>query len=218
MKSLILKDFYNISRNTRSMFVILLVFAVVFLPSSGIQNYIFICAILCSMMIITTFSFDEHSSWPLYAMIMPVSKKDIVAGKYAVLFAFSLIGIIFGIIAGTAGNIVAGNFFQMAEDTAAIPLPLMALTALSCSTVFGSISIPLAIQFGAEKGRILVLVSFLIPAGLCYAAYHAFLFLGLDLTENLKTALFYCSPIPAAAWNYMMYKISCFIFTKKDMQ
>lgn len=110
MKSLILKDFYNISHNAKSMFLILLVFAVAFLPTSGVQGYIFTCAILCSMMIVTTFSFDEHSNWPLYAMVMPVSKKDIVAGKYFVLFAFSLIGIIFGLVVGTAGNVIAESF------------------------------------------------------------------------------------------------------------
>ena len=45
MKSLILKDFYNISHNAKSMFLILLVFAVAFLPTSGVQGYIFTCAI-----------------------------------------------------------------------------------------------------------------------------------------------------------------------------
>ncbi len=218
MKSLILKDFYNISHNAKSILIILLVFAVVFLPSSGIQNYIFICAILCSMMIITTFSFDEQSNWPLYAMIMPVSKKDIIAGKYMVLFSFSFIGVLFGIVAGAIGSIIAGNYFQAADAAPAIPLPLLALIALSCSTVFGSISIPLVIRFGAEKGRILVLASFLIPAGLCYIAYHALIFFGLSLTENLKTILLYCSPVPAAIWNYIMYKISCAIFAGQDLQ
>lgn len=56
MKSLILKDLYNIGHNTKSMLFILLVFAVAFIPTSGVGTYIFICGILCSMMIVTTFS------------------------------------------------------------------------------------------------------------------------------------------------------------------
>ena len=86
MKSLILKDFYNISHNAKSMFLILLVFAVAFLPTSGVQGYIFTCAILCSMMIVTTFSFDEHSNWPFIRYGDACFQKDIVAGKYFVLF------------------------------------------------------------------------------------------------------------------------------------
>ena len=88
MKSLILKDLYNIIHNSKSMLFILLFFAVVFLPSSGIQGYIYTCAILCSMMIVTTLSFDERSDWMSYALVMPVSRRDLAAGKYIVLFLF----------------------------------------------------------------------------------------------------------------------------------
>ena len=142
-------------------------------------------------------------------MVMPVSKKDIVAGKYFVLFAFSLIGIIFGLVVGTAGNVIAESFSRPPEEIASISPLLSALLALSFSTVFGSISIPLAIRFGTEKGRILVLASFLIPAGICYAAYRLLTALGINITEDFITALLYASPIPALLWNYIMYKLSC---------
>lgn len=75
MKSLILKDLYNIGHNEKSMLFILAVFAIALIPTSGVAGYIFACAILCSMMIVTTFSFDDNSKWARYAMIMPVSKK-----------------------------------------------------------------------------------------------------------------------------------------------
>lgn len=89
MKGLILKDLYNISHNAKSMFFILLFFAVVFLPSSGTQGYMFTCTLLCTMMIVTTFTFDEFSNWTPYALIMPVSRENLVAGKYIVLVIFS---------------------------------------------------------------------------------------------------------------------------------
>ncbi len=61
MKSLILKDLYNIGHNAKSMLFMLVMFAVIIIPSSGVQGYIFVSAILCSMMIVTTFSFDVRS-------------------------------------------------------------------------------------------------------------------------------------------------------------
>lgn len=76
MKSLVLKDLFNIGHNAKSMLFILVVFAVALIPFSGVEGYIFVCAILCSMMIVTTFSFDDSSKWTRYAMIMPVSRKN----------------------------------------------------------------------------------------------------------------------------------------------
>ena len=78
MKSLVLKDLFNIGHNAKSMLFILVAFAAAFIPFSGVEGYIFECAILCSMMIVTTFSFDDNSKWTRYAMIMPVSKKELV--------------------------------------------------------------------------------------------------------------------------------------------
>ena len=52
MKSLVLKDLFNIGHNAKSMLFILVVFAVALIPFSGVEGYIFVCAILCSMMII----------------------------------------------------------------------------------------------------------------------------------------------------------------------
>lgn len=92
MKSLVLKDLFNIGHNAKSMLFILVVFAVALIPFSGVEGYIFVCAILCSMMIVTTFSFDDSSKWTRYAMIMPVSKKELVAGKFMVLAIFCAIG------------------------------------------------------------------------------------------------------------------------------
>lgn len=62
MKSLILKDLYNIGHNARSMIFILLILAFSLIPSMGLEGYIIMSGILCSSMIITTFSFDDHSN------------------------------------------------------------------------------------------------------------------------------------------------------------
>ena len=216
MKGLILKDLYNISHNAKSMLFILLFFAVVFLPSSGIQGYVYTCALLCSMMIVTTFSFDERSNWTPYALVMPVSRNDLVASKYIVLFLFSSIGVLFGLIFGTIGGFIHRTMGIVPETLSEMPLSMAALTALAFSTVFGSISIPLTLKFGAEKGRILVFASIFIPVAICYIAYRLLAALGIAMTDSLLAALLYASPAIALIWNYLMFKISCSIFSKKE--
>ena len=48
MRSLILKDLYNIGHNAKSMLFVLVVFAVVLIPASGVESYTFVCAIFLS--------------------------------------------------------------------------------------------------------------------------------------------------------------------------
>ena len=58
MKSLLLKDLYNISHNAKSMLFILAMIALIIVPTSGAPTYTISCSILCAMMIKTTFTFD----------------------------------------------------------------------------------------------------------------------------------------------------------------
>lgn len=215
MKSLILKDLYNIGHNAKSMLFILLVFAFILIPMYGAENYIFICAILCCMMIVTTFSFDDNSDWTKYAMIMPVSKKDIVIGKFITLLVFNSIGTLTGIVIGTIGSAAIGKFSFTLESI--LSLLFMSLSALTIAEIFGSMSIPLVYKFGAEKGRMLLLISFLIPAGIFFLFYRLFLLLGIPATDKLFFILLCCAPVFAFIWNYIMYKISLLIFSGKEL-
>lgn len=215
MKSLVLKDLLNIGHNAKSMLFILLVFAIALIPFSGVEGYIFVCAILCSMMIVTTFSFDDNSKWTRYAMIMPVSKKELVGGKFIVLTIFCAVGSLFGLVVGSIGGLISN---KITLDLIGIG-ELLFLTLISwvIALIFGSMSIPLVFKFGAERGRVLLLVSFLIPAGICFGVYQLLATLGVTLTDQLVFILLCCSPLLALAWCYVMYQISYRIFAKQEI-
>lgn len=215
MKSLILKDLYNIGHNAKSMLFILLVLAAALIPFSGVEGYIFACAILCNMMIVTTFSFDENSSWSRYAMIMPISKENLVAAKFIVLIAFSAVGTLFGFVVGTIGGVMTGKVALNPENIA--ELLFLSLSALVIALILGGISIPLVFQFGAERGRVLLLVSCLIPAAICFVVYKLLILAGVAITDQLVFVLLCCSPVIAIIWCYGMYKISCTIFTRQEL-
>lgn len=215
MKSLILKDLYNIGHNAKSMLFILVVLAAVFLSTSEVEQYIFMSAILCSMMIVTTFSFDDSAKWTRYAMITPISKKDLVVGKFIVLAIFCVIGSLFGMLVGAIGGAVLK---KISFDAAGIgEFLILTLTACVIALVFGSMSIPLVFRFGAERGRVLLLVSFLVPAAICFGIYQLLLFMGVKMTERLIFILLCCSPVAAVIWCYVMYKISYRIFVKQEL-
>lgn len=215
MKSLILKDLYNIGHNAKSMLFILVVLTVALIPTSSVAGYIFTCAIMCSMMIVTTFAFDDSSKWTRYAMITPVSKTDLVAGKFIVLAIFCVIGSLFGLVVGSASGLIMR---KVSFDIAGIgELLFLALIAWVISLIFGSMSIPLVFKFGAEKGRVLLLVSFLVPAAICFIIYQLLVMLGVELTDQLVFILLCCSPVIALTWCFTMYRISCCIFDKQEL-
>lgn len=215
MKSLILKDLYNIGHNAKSMLLILLVFAVGLIMSSGVESYIISAGVLCSMMIVTTFTFDDNCKWSKYALIMPVCKKDIVKAKFIVLVIFCTVGVCVGTIFGVSGGLVMRKLVMSMESI--VTMLFMAFVGLIVSVIFGSMSIPLVYKFGAEKGRMLLLVSFAVPLAICFIVYEILMLFGVEITDQLVFAILCASPLIALIWVYIMYRISCSIFSKQEV-
>lgn len=215
MKSLILKDLYNIGHNAKSMLLILLVFAVGLIMSSGVESYIISAGVLCSMMIVTTFTFDDNCKWSKYALIMPVCKKDIVKAKFIVLVIFCTVGVCVGTIFGVSGGLVMRKLVMSMESI--VTMLFMAFVGLIVSVIFGSMSIPLVYKFGAEKGRVLLLVSFVVPLAICFIVYEILMLFGVEITDQLVFAILCVSPLIALIWVYIMYRISCSIFSKQEV-
>ena len=215
MKSLIIKDLYNIGHNLKSLIFMLAVFAVIFIPSSGAETYLVMSVIMCAMMVVTTFAFDETSNWPRYAMIMPVSRKNLVAGKFVALAIFCGFGAVVGLVVGAVGGLITKKVALSPDGLG--ELLLLALTAWALGMIFGGIVIPLLFKFGAEKGRMLMMVSVMIPAALCFGVYWLLKQLGVEVSDQLVFVLLCCSPVLALAWSYGMYRLSCGIFEKKEL-
>lgn len=216
MKSLVLKDLYNIWHNAKSMFFMLLVLAFIIIPFAGAEAYIIMSGVLCSMMIITTFSFDDNSKWMKYAMVTPVTKKDMVVSKFIVLLIFSSFGAISGLIIGSIGGIIARKVI-LSGISNVLTLLLTSVVSLVIAEIFGSMSIPLLFKFGAEKARMLSLVSCIVPAAICFGVYEVLTFLGVSFSDNVIFILLCYSPLIALVWNLVMYKISYSIFAKKEL-
>ena len=216
MKSLLLKDLYNISHNARSMLVVLIFLAFAIVPTSGPIPYMVMCAALCSMMIVTTFTFDDACGWTSYALVLPVSRSRLVLAKYAALAVFCTVGILFGLAASSLGA-------YMTSDGIPAPLEMLVgmLTGWAVSFGMGSTAIPLVYRFGTEKARILIIAAFLIPAlAVAAAAGVVLAFLaggsGAAVPDSVAIGLLCASPLAALAWGALMYRVACAIFAKTE--
>lgn len=214
MKSLILKDLYNIYHNMKSLGLMLIFFLFVLIPTSGLEAYIPFSCLICSTIIITTFSFDDMSKWTKYAMVMPISKKEYVLSKYIVAFIFSAFGAVTGFILAIIAGTVTQKITQLEDIVVYLAI---AGIGLLVSLLFDGLSILLLFKYGAEKARMLTLVAYVIPICIFFGIYKLLEFFGVIFNGTVIQGILWSLPIIAIVWNFVMYRISYTIFDKKEL-
>ena len=159
MKGLFVKDI-ELMKQQKQFFVLVVVMGVILnLAGSGsvsfaIGYFTFVTAIFA----ITTISYDEFDNGLAFLMTLPVTRKQYVAEKY--LLGAGLTAAAWGIeaITGVICKGVAELQGCLSEKIIYIPLALLML----------SVSLPLVIHFGAEKGRYIAMVMWAIIIAVVY--------------------------------------------------
>ena len=213
MKSVVLKDLYNIKCNAKSVLVSFLILAVA-MASTGV-GVLYSGAILCSSLIVSTFAYDDRCDWAKYAVVMPISRNELVAGKYAMLTLLVVGGMAVSFLASLVSNAITGQI--PLNQSGLQELLISTLAALVFALVYGSIAIPLILRFGAEQGRILLLVALLVPAAVCFAVYQVGKWMGIVLTDQGVVLLVCGAAVAALVWVAVSYRISCSIFAKQEL-
>lgn len=215
MKSLVLKDLYNIGHNAKTMALTLAFLAVFYGAFADASVSIVCCCVMCSMMILTTFTFDHASQWTRYALVMPVSRKDLVAAKFVTMLLFTLVGL----AAGLALSLASGLLFRRLDTSAEslLALPGILLGGFAAAQIFGGIVIPLVLRFGAEQARVLIVAAFLVPTLALFGLYQLLTTLGVVFTDGLVLGLLCAAPVAALAFDYAMYRLSCRIFARMEV-
>ena len=213
MKSVVLKDLYNMRGNGKSVLISFLILAVA-MASTGV-GVLYSGAILCSSLIVSTFAYDDRCDWAKYAVVMPISRNELVAGKYAMLTLLVVGGMAVSFLASLVSNAITGQI--PLNQSGLQELLISTLAALVFPLVYGSIAIPLILRFGAEQGRILLLVALLVPAAVCFAVYQVGKWLGIVLTDQGVVLLVCGVAVAALVWMAVSYRISCGIFAKQEL-
>lgn len=213
MKSVVLKDLYNIKCNAKSVLVSFLILAVA-MASTGV-GVLYSGAILCSSLIVSTFAYDDRCDWAKYAVVMPISRNELVAGKYAMLTLLVVGGMAVSFLASLVSNAITGQI--PLNQSGLQELLISTLAALVFALVYGSIAIPLILRFGAEQGRVLLVAALLVPAAVCLVAYQIGKWLGIVLTDQGVVLLVCGAAVAALVWMAVSYRISCGIFAKQEL-
>ena len=159
MKGLFVKDI-ELMKQQKQFFVLVVVMGVILnLAGSGSVSFATgYFTIVTAIFAITTISYDEFDNGLAFLMTLPVTRKQYVAEKY--LLGAGLTAVAWGIatITGVICKGVAELQGCLSEKIIYIPLALLML----------SVSLPLVIHFGAEKGRYIAMVMWAIIFAVVY--------------------------------------------------
>ncbi|AFA47801.1 ABC-2 transporter permease [Acetobacterium woodii] len=158
MKGLILKDILNLKGSFKTLGIMLIFFSVVFISQGN--GFVFgIVIFMFAMMVITTMSYDDLAKWDIYALTMPITRKEMVLSKYLVMGILNSIGIVIALIVGVLGNL------ELGEPIGGELLVIVGAISL-IAVIISSVVIPLIYKFGAEKARLMLILCALAPTAI----------------------------------------------------
>lgn len=214
MKPLVLKDLYTVFHNSKAFLVMIVAMGFFLSFTSEVSGgfYTIFCCIMCAMLVVTTFSFDNLCNWEPYAMILPITRRDVVKGKFALLLLVSAAGALVGFVLSVLTSaVLPGHTLDLKEQA------FYLLPGFSIALFMGSLSIPLIFKFGAEKARLLLMASFALPAVALVLILRALEKAGVSLTDQMVIGFFSLSPVLVLVFAFLMYLISCRIFEAKEL-
>ncbi len=156
MTGLLLKDIYCLKK-TLKMYGIIFLFYVYWCYSVKDISMAAMFTLLSIILSISSMSYDEFYKWDIFALTMPVKKKELVFSKY-------LLGYLF-IIIGTCITLVIAFFVtpQRLEMTWMEIITIMG-SYIFIGLFYQSLILPIIFKFGAEKARIAMFILFMVPS------------------------------------------------------
>ncbi len=152
MKGLLLKDFINLKRQSKIMFLLIMFYFVLAITSKNNSVFSGVILVIFAMLPITAISYDEKANWDKYGLTMPVSRVDMVLSKYILGLILSCFALII--------NFAAQIFLGTKLDTEHI---VEILAMFGISLLFISFLLPIMFKYGVEKGRMMMFIVLFIP-------------------------------------------------------
>lgn len=207
MTSLVLKDLLNLQSYLKTIVVFVAFYAVLSYTMTDVSFAAGMLIVLFAMIPITSFSYDKQAKWDVFSQTLPVTRKQIVLGKYIVALLFIVLGFVLSFVITVFTTTLKNDPFNLMELL--IGNGMIALVGLTLL----SIMIPLIYKFGVEKSRIMLMTIALVPTlGVMLLAN-----LGFTIPSDFNWALVgYSVPAVAVIGFVISFIISHKIYRAKD--
>lgn len=156
MKGLILKDFINLKRNIRIMTIFVLIYGIMAYTQEDASFLSSILVMLFAILFLNTYSLDEMAKWDGYALTMPITKEDIIKGKYISMLLLGIFGSGFSAVITILINVL------LKKEDIFYGLQICGI-GFAAVILFYSITIPFITKLGIEKARIIFIAVYMIP-------------------------------------------------------
>lgn len=185
MKGLLIKDI-KLMKTQKNFFLYILVIVIAsMILEKEITAALAFLSFLMSLLVLTTFSYDDFDHGYSFLMTLPITRKQYVTEKYFLALLLCLGSWLLGVI-------LAAFVSQLKEIMSIQDLLLASTMILPFIILLQAITIPLQLKFGAEKGRIVLIVTFgaIAIIGMLMTRMSKALF-GIDLVQlfNALTTL-----------------------------
>lgn len=155
MKALIYKDYVTGKSGYLLSFVL-----VCWITYTGIQNGVLVLGplSLCYLPIIMSFiSFGQDARCHLKSFLFatPVSRRDYVFSKYLLPICINLVS-----------AVILAVLLCLKSDLPVMWVALSSVSLLAAAVIFLSVQLPFVFRFGTDKGRLMVVLTYLIFFGL----------------------------------------------------
>lgn len=216
IKGLIVKDLLQLKSYKKSLIVFIIIYFFVAMSQSstnGVSTMLIIMLTLgFGMFSIATFNYDESSKADKYILTLPLTRKEIVLSKYI----FCICSTFFGCIIGTVLSVIVTFLFNHSL------VYVWDILSISMGSLIGigvvqSIQIPCIYKWGAEKGRLFMVIL----TALCASVLGGISFIIFDIdaieVNNLKEIIPIILLISTILIYFISYRISLKIYDKKEI-
>jgi len=148
-------DISLIKPYSKSLLVVFIAPLIIICSTQDIVSGVIFCMTIMTMTSNYTFSIAEKNDLNRLYGLLPVSKKDIVAGRY-------LFSALSGLIAVIFGSVMSIIFFFLTKRPFALEEVIVSVSAgLTLYMLFTAVQLPAFFKFGAIKGRFISFIPFL---------------------------------------------------------
>ena len=149
MTALILKDIAILKKTLLLTITICIALAVYGVYENAIFMIPLICAMIPLILTAIAFGYDTKSKFEQFAFSMPIKKSSFVLSKLFFAFVFGLVGSVSLFVLFVVKN-------EMSIDN----IVFISLITLVASVLMSAIQLPFILKYGAEKGRLIMVITY----------------------------------------------------------
>ncbi len=181
-----------------------------------------LCAMEPMLFLFTFASGDATNGWGRFRAALPVSRRDIIAGRYTMLLLISVVTIVACIALGALTNVLAGGVNADFECLPAIEIAGICITTTAAMIVIVAFVQPFLIKFGNVTGVRYAMIAFflfafafigcinyLVPSDFLAAA-------GQWMDENIGLFVIICAAVALTSYA-ISGAVSLRIYQRKDL-